>query len=304
MATDQARWHFAHVDSRNNEVGENVLTINAVEDMDADALSHYRRDKRSIAAYFESIRLTQSVRLNLQEFLEAIVHYGGEFLETRQMGEQQLDEISLNLSRLLLNILSMFRALLDHSATSLSREFGKNSSQLDQWKSKLSKIYDESIEYRFFYKLRNYAQHVGVPPIRISFSDSAKESGISFGLGLSRDVLLEQHDVWGAVVRAELESGPDTIPVINFLQEWSISFNELEALLLDIKREAADPAATRIANHRNRLKLPQSGQVCVVCIPTTEDNPKNLDLNLDWLPEQKALQILDVASAERHAADA
>lgn len=291
------RWHFAHVDSGNNDAGENMLTINAIEGMDADELSQYRKDKRSIAEYYESVRLTQSVRLNLQEFLEIVVHYGGEFLETRQMGEQQLDEISLNLSRLLFNILSMFRAFLDHSTTSLSREFGKNSEQLDQWKSKLSNLYDESNEYRFFYKLRNYAQHVGVPPIQISFSDSVKECGISFGLELSRDVLLEQHDVWGAVVRADLESSPEKISIINYLQEWSISFNELAKLLLDIKRKAATPAAISIAKHRSRLKLPQSGQICVICIPTNEEKPTSLNLSLDWLPEQKALQILGVGLA-------
>lgn len=301
--TDKVRWYFAHVDSKSNDDDESVLTISAVEGIDEDALSHHRKDTQTISEYFQSLRLTRSVRLNLQEFLEAIVHYGKEFLETRQMSEKKIDEISLNLSRLLLNILSMFRALLDHSETSLSREFGKHSSQFAQWKSKLSGLYDVSVDYRFFYKLRNYAQHVGVPPLHISFSDSVNELGISFGLTLSRDALLEQKDVWGAVVRRDIETGPDTISVINLLQEWSISFNEIEALLLDIKRQAATPAAKRIANHRDRLRLPQSGQLCVTCIPITEEKLTSLNLHLDWLPEQKALQILGIGSDESGVAN-
>lgn len=286
-------WHIAYMSAKAaDEPGTRIATINAVEPLCDDAYSQYVADKQAVAEYSRSETLIHSVQLNIQEFLQSVVNYAADFLETRAMEEELIDEIALNFSRQLLNVLSMFRSLLDHSSLSLSRTFGKESTQLARWQATLARIYDASFEYRFFYKLRNYSQHVGMPPMSFNFTDSADEDGIGFRLDFSRDRLLEEKESWNVQLRQDLLSKPEKIPVIDALHNWSVQFQEIARELLAIKREAAIDAAQRICGHRNRLSIPEDGNICVVRIPTFEPNPKRLNLHLDWVPERKARTVI------------
>lgn len=271
-----------------------TTTIHALELMSLECHEAYKNDKRLIFEYFNSLGLVQSVQLNIQQFLEAVVHYAADFLETRDMNGEKFDLIALDFSRLLLNILSMFRSFLDHSDVSLSRKFGKESTQVKMWKEALVKQYDNSFEYRFFYKLRNYSQHVGVPPIAISFSDSAGQEGVGFRLDFKRGKLLEEKGSWNQQLKEDLLKQPEEIPVINCLNNWGECFRDLSATLLKIKREAALNAAQQIVKHRIRLELPENvGSMCTVWLPESKPNPAALNLTIDWMPEQKARTIIE-----------
>lgn len=287
-------WFLTHVvNEQENNSAEPILKIKAIEMMDKNNFQEFKNDKSAISEYFSSLVIIQSVQLNIQQFCEALVDYANEFLQTRDMDEDKFDSISINFSRLLLNILSMFKSLLDHSNTSLSRVFGKNSAQMTMWENTLSKIYDSSFEYRLFYKLRNYAQHIDMPPMHISFSDRANEKTISFRLDFSRDILLEEKEVWNSQLKKDLLNQPEKIPVFDCLNKWSESFLEISKLLLELKRDKAIDSAKRICNHRKRLQLPECGKLCVMCLPQDRTNPKEIKLRMDWLPEQKALSIIE-----------
>lgn len=264
--------------------------INAIEPI---CLETFKADKKAISEYHRSLQLVKSVQLNIQQFLEAIVHYAAEFHDDGDMNEEKLDHISLNFSRLFLNILSMFRSLLDHSDLSISREFGKHSEKYELWKAAQSKQYDSLFEYRFFYKLRNYCQHVGMPPLHISFSSSAKQEGISFRLDISRDKLLEETSSWNQQLINDLQACQKHISVLDSLQNWGESFRAISKTLLEIKRKAALKSAQRILEHRARLNLPEDvGYLCAVRIPQSQEKPQSLNLQLDWFPENKAKEIV------------
>jgi hypothetical protein len=288
---EQGEWFLSFVFGEFNE-GETDPTT-TIRTLEPICLKSLKEDKKVIADYHNSLQLVNCVQLNIQQFLEALVNYTADFLDTHNMPEDKFDEISLNLSRLFLNILSMFRSLLDHSNFSISRKFGKNSEELKLWKTIQSEQYDSRFEYRFFYKLRNYCQHVGMPPMEISFSSSAEQDGIGFRLDLQRDKLLEEKDSWNQQLVADLQSCPEKIPVINKLHNWGESFREISKVLLNIKRSAALEAANRILSHRKRLSLPLDvGQLCAVWLPKVKEKPQNIKLNLNWLPEAKAQNIL------------
>lgn len=55
--------------------------------------------------------------------------------------------------------LAAFKKYLDNWETHLKRTFGKNSREVKLFKSAQSYEYDNHIEYRIFYRLRNYDQH-------------------------------------------------------------------------------------------------------------------------------------------------
>ena len=70
----------------------------------------------------------------------------------------------------LLNILSSFKALLDHLETRITRNYGKDSKEYDQLKSAYSYEFDNVFSYAFSYKLRNYIQHCGMPKITFNIN--------------------------------------------------------------------------------------------------------------------------------------
>jgi|GEM_PF-1771059 len=295
---EDGEWYLAFIIGEKKEgKAEPITSINAIKPMCYDA---FTSDRTAILEYHNSLKLIRSVQLNIQEFLQSVVDYAADFLESKDMNEEKFDFISLNFSRQLLNILGMFRSLLDHTDLSLSREFGKDSDQYLKWKSIQSEQYDNFFEYRLFYKLRNYCQHIGMPPIQINFTDSAEQEGISFRLDLQRDRLLEERSVWNRQLLHDLESAPDNIPVIDSLNNWSECFRNISKTLLDIKRESAEGAANRILNHRKENDLPSDeGQLCAVFLLVSEGKPEKLNLTLSWFPEIKAYELLNVDPFDR-----
>lgn len=108
-----------------------------------------------------------------------------------------------------LNWLNSYRLFLDHEESSLKRRFGKQSSQYLAFKAACAKAYDTSPEYRFTYKLRNYATHVEMPISRVSLRRPSPEDlveGLSqrIAFTLDRDDLLANYD-WGVAATADLE---------------------------------------------------------------------------------------------------
>lgn len=268
---EDGEWHLAFVvgEIKSGE-SEATTKINAIEPICHDAL---KADRLLIFEYHSSLQMVKCVQLNIQEFLQSVVDNAADFLKTENMDEEKFDLVSLNFSRQLLNILSMFRSLLDHSNFSISRKFGKDSNNLRKWKTIQSEQYDSFFEYRLFYNLRNYCQHIGMPPMNISFSNSIEKEGISFRLDFQRDKLLEERSVWKQKLIQDLESAPENIPVIDSLHNWGECFRAISKTLLDIKREEALEAAKRITSHRERLNLPSDvGQLCAVFLPKTKKN--------------------------------
>jgi hypothetical protein len=287
--TDQCYLAFVDFESTDSD-GVKQTKITAIEPIDVDVLND---DKRLIASYYSSLQLIDAVQLNVGELLQSIVNCAIEFHKTSQMSDELLDEIMLDFSRQLLNVLGMFRAFLDHSDYSLIKEFGKDSSEFSSWKNSLALQYDSILEYRFFSKLRNYSQHIGMPPLHISFSQSAETDSTTFRLDISKDQLLADTFTWGSRVSADLASLPEKIPVIELLNNWRESYKKVAIKLLEIKRDAAKEAARRVTSHRKRLKLPTvSGKLCVTSIPTGKKKLKALNLKMAWLPEDKANAIL------------
>ena len=57
--------------------------------------------------------------------------------------------------------LSSFRKFIDNWQTDLTRRYGKDSNEFKAFKQATAKQYDNNIEYRFMYRIRNMDQHCG-----------------------------------------------------------------------------------------------------------------------------------------------
>jgi len=123
----------------------------------------------------------------------------------------------------LLNILSSFKALLDHLETRINKSYGKRSKEYNQLKSAYSYEFDNVFSYAFSYKLRNYIQHCGMPKITFNVNTTidreiTNQIEFSLELDLHRDDLLSSYDSW-TIVKDRLEEQEDKICLLNVLDE-------------------------------------------------------------------------------------
>ncbi|MCH5568799.1 hypothetical protein [Pseudomonas syringae] len=245
-----------------------------------------------LAFYSAGTALYECVQANMAELLDAVVFFAKRYMDEGTMTDEHMDEAAFSFSRLSLNLLGMFKSFIDHGISALSRRFGDNSNELAQWKAKLSQEYDASAAYRLFSNLRNYCQHVGMPPLHFSISETQGEDGVRVILEFHANELLETYHSWSKDARIDLENGPPAIVFIDNLQEWSLSFNRLAAWIDEIRRQAVLDAALCVASIRERSGLGPEGRIVIAPTPQENSAGDGLNLSLRNIPEERAKAIL------------
>lgn len=140
-------------------------------------------------------------------------------------------EINDEINRLLLNFLNSARLYLDHTETRLKRTYGKQSEQVKRFKLATSNAYDGLFIYRFFYKLRNYAQHCGTAiKVTSTFSSSSNLPGKvdthRIKVEFDPQELLKNYKEWGPV-KKDLEKEKKPLNLKGFAPEV---LNELKLI--------------------------------------------------------------------------
>ena len=99
---------------------------------------------------------------NEEEFFR---HIGNSLTEYTRDGleARSLNRYAFRANWQLANYLASIRFFLDFTETRVKRRFGKTSQQAQSFKRACSSAFDNTFAYRFLYKLRNYAQHCGLP---------------------------------------------------------------------------------------------------------------------------------------------
>lgn len=143
----------------------------------------------------------------------------------------------------LVNWLLGFRAFLDHLQTHLSELFGTDSSEMQSFKEVTNRAFDSHFGYRFLYRLRNFTQHCGFPPVWVRVDPNETQSAF---VGLERAPLLERSDVWGAIVRPELEAQPRLFPVEPLVEEAMKCVDEINVAVRVLEKPRFEAAATRM----------------------------------------------------------
>lgn len=150
----------------------------------------------------------------------------------------------LQLSLGMFNWLLSFRAFLDHLDTHVSEVFGKKSKERALLRDRTVAAHDSHFGYRFLFRLRHYVQHCGFPPVRVRY-DGTQSPPVEF-VGLDRDRLLDRSDIWGAIVRPELEELPRLFNVEPFFDEAKMCVDEIHKIIRKLERSEFDAAARRM----------------------------------------------------------
>lgn len=136
------------------------------------------------------------------------------FMREDQLKKRSIDEkkdleiIAIDGNRLLFNMCSSFSTFVDYSKKAVSHKEKAN----EDFKMFLNHTFDTSLDYRFFYKLRNFCTHYSFPFTTIKASDP----GI-ISLTCSKDHLLE-YDGWG-LVKNDIEKMPENVAVCSYVEQ-------------------------------------------------------------------------------------
>ncbi len=229
------------------------------------------------------VRRNRDRLLHLHDLFANVQRFGGAFREVDQRA------LTVTFMNELLNWLVSKRFYLETERNFLTSTYGAGSEQLSEHIRATSVAFDQFPGYRFMYKLRDYAQHGGVPlsGLNVQRSSSGETELIPY---LSRQTLLASSFNWGAPVGALIAASDEVIPVLPLVLE---AFDALES----IERMAVLDRLNRIAEVLPILTEAISRVGDTDGHPAVFSTP-NGDGELTWstLPTPKSLE------AVRHAA--
>lgn len=208
-------------------------TVEGVRPLSEDEYNTHFAEISLLEKFANEEQLFKLVELNHSDLIEKVSHYLNEYKLDKGMGYTKITSQYLDLNRLILNLLSSIRTYLDHTETRLKREFGNTSAEYLFFQKLTSEAFDNNFAYRFLSKLRNYAQHCGLPSGSFTIHSELSEDTLT--LYLERDSLIEKFDKWGTLVKEELqkmEARFDILPLLEIKVELLYGINkELSKLL-------------------------------------------------------------------------
>lgn len=179
--------------------------------------------------------LYKITELNLKEIFKSISDLREKLISEKVLILIESDFEKLKINRALLNYLFSFRTYIDHLETFISREFGKDSQEMNDWIILKSKIYDDNFTYRFIYKLRNYAQHCGLPIDVFEFSPSIvnNDYSVKICIGFNPSNLLKVFDSWGNPLKGELQN-IDIINLEDIIKDFGLLLKEFDSWFYEL----------------------------------------------------------------------
>lgn len=178
---------------------------------------------------------------NLQSILSYHNALPTTYEKTNRQKANEFMELSVQeMNRLLLNYLSSFKTFLDHLNTRYSRLEHQGYSCLKDFKKITSVCYDTSFYYRFFYKLRNYVQHCGLPISYMNISEQPDKGSVSvnISIGFDRNALLDSFD-WG-VVKDDLLKQAERLELLPCLQGFMHEVQNINLVATTIELSIAN----------------------------------------------------------------
>lgn len=218
--------------------GSEVNKINEIRPLGNEEIEVYDTQKNILMEFVNDFALVEYVRLNYESLMEllneTIIKVAK---EPSFIGSYPFKTFPFLLNTRILNYMMSVKTLLDHMETSINRRYGKDSTEFVEFKTLAANEFDSKFSYRFMYKLRNFVQHCGMPPLSYTISKSLDETSSTLSVELivyfMRDELIRGFSKWGAKVKVDLTQMDESFPImpifnehINSILKVYILFNE------------------------------------------------------------------------------
>ncbi|RYZ22765.1 MAG: hypothetical protein EOO16_07880 [Chitinophagaceae bacterium] len=282
---------YLSVGDENDHDGSPVTNVSIVEKLSREQSQELIAAARDLYFFSSGEDLYFCFQKNMEELLSSVLDFAERYFEAGGMTDENMASASFEFSRLMLNLLGMFKSFLDHGEAALKRKYGVSSAQATAWKQVQSIEYDKSIAYRLFYNLRNYAQHVGMPPMHFSLDHNAAGDGVVVRLDFYKSELLDTYSKWSKDARSDLVNGNEVIPIIPMLDEWSHCFHRMVKHIQGVRMKEVISSATIISSLRDSFTIPENGVLILLPEPEVSECGQ-LSFSFQKIPEKKANDIL------------
>lgn len=218
--------------------GSEVNKINEIRPLGNEEVEVYDTQKNIFMGFVNDFALVEYVRLNYESLMELLSETITKVSkEPSFIGSYPFKNFPFLLNTRILNYMMSVKTLLDHMETSINRRFGKDSTEFVEFKALTANEFDSNFSYRFMYKLRNFVQHCGMPPLSYTISKSLDETSSTLSIELivyfMRDELIRGFSKWGRLVKDDLTQMDESFPImpifnehINAIFKVYILFNE------------------------------------------------------------------------------
>ncbi len=275
----------------------NGSTISAIKQISPENYNEYSVHRDTVLGFMRDLELIRCVWDNYADFANHLHDTALAQAESEHMINPYFHpSIARHLNRLTLNLLTSVRTFLDHTLSSFSHNYGKDSPQLNYYHEVTREEFDKHFAYRFMYKLRNYSQHCGMPPINFSMTRSKdiESQTININLSFDRDVLLNSYDSW-SIVKTDLEKCEpffDAIPLINqYIKSITVIYYRLYAYVNGQNCSLSKNWICQFLNDDNPGDF-----YCIVRF-NEQQIDSGLKLGIEWVPAQGVRGIIDVENA-------
>lgn len=262
------------------------------EFLSAETYERFREASREIEDLYANRRLLEIVMLNHQEFYAFIEPAFKELVSQGStmsgLKRQNGDRFTIGINRLFLNYLGSIRTFLDHSQLGMNRKYGKDSPVFKEYKDILGIFYDQSFAYRFFYKLRNYSQHCGLPLQGFGYTlqNDRDNGGVQAKLhfNFDRDSLLSAYDDgWGEKVKEDLKAKDKEFEVWPLVYEMTHNIVQIGISIERMNKERLMESINFIENLTKHLRG-ENVEVCIFSNIRTGEDGKVVNFEIDQMP--------------------
>lgn len=239
--------------------------------------------------------LINTIKMYLQAFVKKDINY----LTAR--------DISLNINKDLLNLLTSFRFYLDYMDKHLSDDFGKRSEIVSKFGTYCSSEYDQNLSYRLIYHLRNYAQHKGFVVNSINFGkfqdkDNQLQIRHYLKINIGRNDLLDDKG-FKKQLRDEIRNLPEKIDVIEHISKWMNSLVKIHNQIIHEIIPTGLKDANFIQSYVDKLSYDPNDERVTPTIFVTdhaeEDIKKINDISHVPLPIKNAQRIVEYCQVKK-----
>lgn len=121
-----------------------------ISGLTVDQYDTYMLQRQELTDFQNDQQLYTMVKWNYNDFYKSLDYYLSKYKQELYMNWIKMDEMMLDLNRYLLNYLTAFRTFLDHSETNLKKKYGKDSSQVKNFKGICSMSMMKTFHIDFF----------------------------------------------------------------------------------------------------------------------------------------------------------
>lgn len=277
-------WHVGSLKTADrHDIDDAQAEIRGLREMSDEEYRQYVDDV-TLARHHADRWMLRVLGHNYATYLETAAEVVQAIEDPSLRDREEIGDLAMALRIEMFNWLLSLRAYLDHTETWLKRTFGKDSDQVQAFERETARQFDTHFAYRFFYKLRNFVQHCGLPPLDGAINEGERGAARrSVSLHMKTGPLLVEFDGWGPVT-ADLQNLPETFDPDPLMAEMMQCIMDLSNSLTQAYKAPLEQAVARI-NALHASVPPSEGDPYLFLIPDEiEDDGGFERASLQMLP--------------------